>query len=138
MGGFGKGALLLGGIAGTGLVVVGNIVQSLPNSLSDNGFWIYLIGTFLVFIALELYGILALVRKPQRRWNEAALVAGFPISLMALINAVFGPDRFDVLPLPVFVAFTVLFVGMAIGLGMLGYMVQADLSEELSMSPTGP
>jgi hypothetical protein len=135
IGPLGSNVLLLGAIVGIPLVVIGDIVQAIPNSLGDNGFWIFSVGLFAIFVGLELYGILALRKKPQSRWNGLAAVAGLPVSLAGVIVAATGPTTTNDTVLAVAYPFIALFAVMAVALVMLGYLVQADLPEELTAEP---
>ena len=128
----GRNLLLLGAIIGTSAVLVGDLLQFFANQ-DDPGFGIFSAGMFIIFVCLGLYGLLALWRKPQPRWNGLAAVAGFPISLLGVIVAVYdGPNTSDqVFTIP----FVVLFVAMGVALVMLGYLVQSDLPEQISVEP---
>jgi hypothetical protein len=137
VGSLGQGALLIGATIGTALIVIGDVVQSLPNNLDDNGFGYFMYGLFVVFVALELYGVLALVYKPQARWNALALVAGLPITATAVLVALpgsggTGPNPF---PDPLAVVSAVTFAVMGVALAMLGSTVQSDLPEEITAEP---
>ncbi len=137
VGGLGQGALLIGGTAGTALIVIGNVIQSLPNNLDDNGFGTFMYGLFAVFVALELYGVLALVHTPQARWNALALVAGLPITVVAVLVVILGsagngPNPF---PDPMAAVSAGMSAVMGVALVMLGYLVQADLPEEATAEP---
>ena len=60
-------------------------------------------------------------------------MAGFPISLVGLIALIFDgqntPDPIAMMP------FVALFAIMSVALVMLGYLVQADLPEQISVEP---
>lgn len=139
VGSLGEGALLMGGIGGTALIVLGDVVQSLPNNLDDNGFVFFMLGLFMVFVALEVYGVFAFIRRPQTRWNALALVAGMPLTITAVIVAMAGPGGNGPgrLPEPWATLFALSFAVMGVALVMLGYLVQADLPEEMTAEPAG-
>lgn len=132
----GRSFLLLGSIVGTALVAVGDIVQYLTNDLDDNGFGYFMFGIFAIYGALETYGILALVRKPQLRWNGLAVVAGLPISIVGVLSALMGSSS-SVIDTPILVAFITMFFAMGVAISMLGYLVQLDLSDDLAAEPAG-
>lgn len=129
----GKLAMLVGAIGGIALVLIGDVVQSLPNNLDDNGFWIFTVGLFLTFAILELYGLVALIRRPQERWNGLAAVAGLPISIMALITASSsnGAEAGSLI-FSLAIIFISLLIIMGIALAMLGYQLQAEAPEHVS------
>ncbi len=137
VGKLGSNALLLGAIGGTVLIVVG-IIREMPAS-SDGGFGFYGNGMLVTFAALALYGVLALQRKPQPRWNGLAVLAG--VSFLFLLGApvigaalVAGPSS-EVVPTIQFLAQVLLAVVLGVALGMLGYLVQSDLQEKTSAEP---
>lgn len=129
----GKLAMLVGAIGGIVLVLIGDVVQSLPNNLDDNGFWIFMVGLFLTFATLELYGLVALIRRPQERWNGLAAVAGLPIPIIVVITA-FSSSGSEPRSLIFILAFLFvsLFTIMGISLAMLGYQLQAEAPEQIS------
>jgi hypothetical protein len=129
----GKPAMLLGALLGSILVLVGDVVQSLPNDLADNGFGIFTVGLFIIFITLELYGILAILRNPQERWNGLAAVAGLPVTVIALIVAMtLGVSEPRPLTLGIAVLSISLLAIMGVSLAMLGYQLQAETPERIS------
>jgi hypothetical protein len=129
----GRNILLIGAIIGTSAVLIGDIMQFATLDANDSGFGVFSAGVFIIFVCLGLYGLLALWQKPQPRWNGLAAVAGFPISLVGVITAVYdGPNTTD----PIFTfPFAVLFAIMCAALVMLGYLVQSDIPEQISVEP---
>jgi hypothetical protein len=132
----GRSLLLLGAIVGITLVVVGDVIQTIPNNLSDNGFGYFMYGLFTLYGVLELYGILALLRRPQPKWNGLALVAGLPVTIMAMLFAFYGNRGPAPEMPPVFVVIAV-FITMGFAHFMLGLLIQSDLPEDLAVKPVG-
>jgi hypothetical protein len=134
VGALGKNALLLGAIVGTSMVLIGDFMQFALAHMSDRGFTNFAIGLLLIFACLELYGIQALRRKPQARWNGLAAVAGFPVSAIGVIVAIAGPGS-SFVPYFVSLVFSGLMVVMGVALVMLGYLVQLVPSEDEVTNP---
>jgi hypothetical protein len=121
----GGGVLLFGAIVGGLLVVVGTLVQFItPDySLSETYYGVWLGGVLVLNICLSIFGVLALIEKPLPRLNWLPLVAGAWILLLPLLAAIMGDS-----PSPtIFIAVLVI---MTVAQVMLGYTLQADVSQE--------
>lgn len=124
VGSFGKNILLLGAIAGPAT----NIIGVYATSRVDWGWILLYSGNVVLLACLTIFGILALRVKPLPRWNGLPLIAGiwYPaFFIMFLIIQAFG---WDGSPEPIFVAAGML---QTIALGVLGYILQADMPEEM-------
>jgi hypothetical protein len=133
VGSLGTATLAIGALGGVG-VLIGDVLQVME--INDEGFTAFAIGLVLIFACMELFGILALRRKPIPRWNGLPILAGLPISAIAFLAAL-GPvlslPLGSTLPVPwVWVGALVIMGGSLV---LLGYMVQSDLSEEASAEP---
>jgi hypothetical protein len=123
------GILLFGAAVGGILVLVGMLVQFLtPDySVSETYYYVWLGGVFLLNACLSIFGILALMQKPMPRWNWLPLVAGAWIPLLSLLAVTIGPS---------FEAFLSIIIAglivMTIAQVMLGYILQADASQDLA------
>lgn len=136
VGGLARNALLLGAIGGTALMLIGDYMQSARVGQYDNGFGIWTYGLALTFVMLEVYGILALRRKPQSRWNGLAALAGAPITLLVAITALVGASN-GTPPLGVVLFVSAMMALMSVALVMLGFLVQSDLPEPMAAEPAG-
>lgn len=124
VGSFGKNILLLGAIAGPAT----NIIGAYATSRVDWGWILLFTGNAVLLACLSVFGILALRVKPLPRWNGLPLFAGiwYPaLFIMILIIQAFG---WDGSPEPIFVSAVML---QSIALGMLGYILQADVPAEM-------
>jgi hypothetical protein len=121
----GGGVLLFGAIVGGLLVVVGTLVQSTtPDySVSEAYYGVWLGGVLVLNICLSIFGVLALIEKPLPRLNWLPLVAGAWILLLPLLAGFMGDS-----PSPTI--FIAVLVFMALAQIILGYMLQADVSQE--------
>lgn len=123
VGNFGKNMLLLGAIAGPTINIIG--IYATPRV--DWGWILLFTGNAVLLACLSVFGVLALRVKPLPRWNGLPLFAGvwYPalITLILIIQA-FG---WEGSPEPIFVATVML---QSIALGVLGYILQADVPEE--------
>ena len=138
VGGLGRAALLLGGILGGTMVVIGDVMQSEAVGMWDPGFSIFFIGVLLMFVCLLVYGILAIRSSPMTRWNGLPMIAGIPVSLMGIVIVISGPSSGPTeLMDPVAIAWGAGYVLMGASLAMLGYLVQSDLSDEITGEPVG-
>lgn len=137
VGGLAKSALLLGAVGGSALMLIGDYMQSARVGQNDSGFGIFAYGLILTFVTLELYGLLALRRKPQARWNGLAAFAGAPITLLVVIAAVTGPSS-RLQSLGVILFFAALTAVMGVALIMLGILVRSDLPDQMVAEPAGP
>jgi hypothetical protein len=121
----GGGVLLFGAIVGGLLVIVGTLVQFLtPDySVSEAYYGVWLGGVLVLNLCLSIFGVLALIQKPLARWNWLPLVAGAWILLLPLLAGIIGPPSS-----PIVIAVLVI---MTIAQVMLGYVLQADTSQEM-------
>lgn len=122
----GGGVLLFGTAVGGVLVIVGTLVQFLtPDySVSETYYGVWLGGVLVLNICLSIFGVMALLEKPLPRWNWLPLVAGAWILLLPLLAEIVGSMSSPII-------ITVLFI-MTIAQVMLGYILQADSSQEMA------
>lgn len=122
----GGGVLLFGTAVGGVLVIVGTLVQFLtPDySVSETYYGVWLGGVLVLNICLSIFGVMALLEKPLPRWNWLPLVAGAWILLLPLLAEIVGSMSSPII-------ITVLFI-MTIAQVMLGYILQADASQEMA------
>ncbi|MGD8406746.1 MAG: hypothetical protein PVJ21_24020 [Anaerolineales bacterium] len=127
----GGGVLLFGAAIGGLLVIVGTLVQFLtPDySVSETYFGVWLGGVLILNLCLSIYGIMALIQKPLPRWNWLPLAAGSWIVLLPLLFGIIGSPSSPII-IAVLVIMTILQV-------MLGYILQADVTEETKISQQG-
>jgi hypothetical protein len=122
----GGGVLLFGAALGGLLVIVGTLVQFLtPDySVSEAYYGVWLGGVLVLNLCLSIFGILALIQKPFPRWNWLPLVAGAWILLLPLLAGIIGSPSS-----PIIIAVLVI---MMIAQVMLGYLLQADVPQEMA------
>jgi hypothetical protein len=128
------GAILLFGIViGLFLVIGGALVQFLTtdSSVSESYYYVWLGGVFVLYVGLSIFGILALIEKPLPRWNWLPLAAGAWLPLLPLLASImdFSLSLNYTLILTIIIAGLVL---MTIAQVMLGYILQADASQEMA------
>ena len=125
--GIGGGFLLFGAVVGGVLTLVGTFGQMFAPvySVSESYYGVWFGGTYILFFCLCLFGVNALVEKPLPRWNVLPLVSGLWFTILPLL---FGIGSVSV------EAFLIIaiagFVVMAVAQIMLGYILQADASQE--------
>ena len=123
----GKSFLLIGAIAGPAIGFLG-VIGAVAKVIMWAEFLLYA-GNVVLLACLTIFGISVLRTKPLPRWNGLPLIAGlwFPMLLpsMMLANANGAPGS-----LILNVAKGVLLL-QSIALFMLGYMLQANVSEEI-------
>jgi hypothetical protein len=123
VGSIGKNLLLLGAIAGPVINIIG--VYATPRV--DWGWILLFTGNAVLLACLAIFGILALRVKLLPRWNGLPLLAGiwYPaLFIMILTTQAFG---WEGSPELVFLTAVAL---QSIALGVLGYVLQADVPEE--------
>jgi hypothetical protein len=122
----GGGVLLFGAALGGLLVIVGTLVQFLtPDySVSEAYYGVWLGGVLVLNLCLSIFGVLALIQKPFPRWNWLPLVAGAWILLLPLLAGIIGSPSS-----PIIIAVLVI---MMIAQVMLGYLLQADVPQEMA------
>ena len=127
----GGGFLLFGAIVGGLLVVVGILVQFLtPDySVSITYYYVWLGGVAILNVCLLLFGFVAFFEKPLPRWNWLPLAAGSWIVLLPLLAGITGFQSSSVI-IAGLVIMTILQV-------MLGYMLQADGTDDIKTSQQG-
>jgi hypothetical protein len=118
--------LLFGAIVGGLLVAVGTLVQFItPDySVSETYYYVWLGGVLVLNLCLSIFGVLALIEKPLPRWNWLPLVAGAWILLLPLLAAIMGDSLSPTIIIAVLVIMTVAQI-------VLGYLLQADASQEI-------
>jgi hypothetical protein len=128
----GGGVLLFGAIVGGLLVVVGTLVQFItPDySVSETYYFVWLGGVLVLNLCLSIFGVLALIEKPLPRWNWLPLVAGAWILLLPLLAAIMGDSLSPTIIIAVLVIMTVAQI-------VLGYLLQADASQEMATACNG-
>jgi uncharacterized membrane protein len=124
VGGFGRNILLLGAIAGPAINIIG--VYATPRV--DWGWILLFSGNAVLLACLTIFGILAVRMKPLPRWNGLPLFAGIWYPALFSITFIVQAFGWDGSPEPIFVAGVML---QSIALGMLGYILQADVPEEM-------
>ena len=129
--GVGGGMLLFGAIVGGLLVVIGTLVQFLtPDyAVSETYYGIWLGGVLILNLCLSIFGFLALMENPLPRWNWLPLVAGAWILLLPLLAGIVGSPSS-----PIIIAVLVI---MTFAQVMLGYMLQADVTDDTETSQQG-
>ncbi|HKJ38274.1 MAG TPA: hypothetical protein VJ972_05835 [Anaerolineales bacterium] len=127
----GGGFLLFGAIVGGLLVTVGDLVQFFtPDySVSETYYGVWLGGVVILNFCLLLFGFVALFEKPLPRWNWLPLAAGSWIVLLPILAGITGFQSSSVI-IAGLVVMTILQI-------MLGYILQADLTEETKASQQG-
>jgi len=127
----GSGVLLFGSVVGGLLVIVGTLVQFLtPDySVSETYYGVWLGGVLVLNLCLSIFGVMALLEKPLPRLNWLPLVAGAWILLLPLLAGIVGS-----MSSPIIIAILVI---MTIAQVMLGYILQADGTEETRTSHQG-
>lgn len=123
VGRFGKNILLLGAIGGPVVNILG--VYATPRV--DWGWILLFTGNAVILACLTIFGILALRLKPLPRWNGLPLLAGIWYPALFIITLTIQAFGWDGSPEPIFVAAVTL---QSIALGVLGYILQADVPEE--------
>ena len=128
----GGGFLLFGAIVGGLMVIVGILVQFLtPDySVSETYYNVWLGGVVILNVCLLLFGFVALFEKPFPRWNWLPLVAGASLPIIPLLARITGGSPSS----PIIMAVLVI---MAVAQAMLGYMLQANVTEETKISQQG-
>lgn len=124
----GGGVLLFGAVVGGLLVIVGTLVQFLtPDySVSEAYYGVWLGGVLVLNLCLSIFGMMALLEKPLPRWNWLPLVAGAWILFLPLLAGIIGS-----MSSPIIIAVLVI---MTIAQAMLGYTLQADVTEDTKTS----
>ena len=127
----GGGFLLFGAIVGGLLVTVGDLVQFFtPDySVSETYYGVWLGGVVILNVCLLLFGFVALFEKPLPRWNWLPLAAGSWIVLLPILAGITGFQSSSVI-IAGLVVMTILQI-------MLGYILQANLTEETKASQQG-
>ncbi|MGD8406744.1 MAG: hypothetical protein PVJ21_24010 [Anaerolineales bacterium] len=127
----GGGILLSGAIVGGLLVIIGTLVQFItPDySVSDTYYYVWVSGVFVLNVCMSIYGVLALTQKPLPRWNWLPLVAGAWILLLPLLAVIISSPSTPII-------ITVLVI-ITIAQVMLGYMLQADVTDDTKISQQG-
>jgi len=125
----GGGVLLFGAIVGGLLLIGGEWGQyfSRVYSVGVTYFGVWVGGLLVLHICLFIFGIVMIIKKPLPRWNWIPLFAGIWVPLLLLLAPILGND--DSPSQKVFVI--AVFVIMTVAQVMLGYMLQANVSEEL-------
>lgn len=123
----GSAILLFGIVIGLILIIGGALVQFLTTdySVSETYYYVWLGGVFVLYVGLSIFGILALIEKPLPRWNWLPLAAGVWLPLMPLLAGIMEYS----LSLTIIIAGLVL---MTIAQVMLGYILQADTTQEVT------
>jgi hypothetical protein len=119
-GGFGKNGLLIGAILGS--------VTSISGVLLAMKYWMLVYGGHTVLLAgLAVFGMVVLYKKPLPRWNVLPLIAGFWHPLIFFIP-ILTSVNFGERPMSIINYVLLLIQGAA--LVALGYILQADASQE--------
>ena len=118
----GSGVLLFGAIGG----ILG---QSLAPyySVAATYFGVWMGGLLVLHICLFIFGIVMFIKKTLPRWNWIPLFAGMWVPLLLLLSGILGNG--DSPSQRIFVI--TVSVMMTVAQVMLGYMLQANMPEEL-------
>lgn len=125
--------LLFGIVIGLILIIGGALVQFLTtdSSVSESYYYVWLGGVFVLYVGLSIFGILALIEKPLPRWNWLPLAAGAWLPLVPLLASMM--DYLLSLNYPLILLIIIAgLVLMTIAQIMLGYILQADASQEMA------
>jgi hypothetical protein len=122
VGGFGKNILLIGAILGSVTSISGVLLAMKYATLVYAGPAVLLAG-------LAVFGIVVLYKKPLPRWNVLPLIAGFWYPLLFFIPMVTSVN-FGERPMNIINYVLLLIQGAA--LVALGYILQADTSQEIA------
>jgi len=127
----GGGFLLFGAIVGGLMVIVGTLVQFLtPDySVSETYYNVWLGGVVILNVCLLLFGFVALFEKPLPRWNWLPLAAGSWIVFLPILAGITG-FQFASVIIAGLVIMTILQI-------MLGYILQADVTDDIKTSQQG-
>ena len=130
VGGFGRNILLIGAILGPLTTLSGFVIGGFTG---DERLWILLyVGVAVLLACLTLFGIVALYKKPLRRWNGIPVIAGlwFPILILYWFMPSITPDALEGRPeIPESVVIVLLTI-QSIALAALGYILKSDVPEE--------
>ena len=122
VGGFGKNILLIGAILGSVTSISGVLLAMKYGTLVYAGPAVLLAG-------LAVFGMVVLYKKPLPRWNVLPLIAGFWYPLLFFIPMVTSVN-FGERPMNIINYVLLLIQGAA--LVALGYILQADTSQEIA------
>jgi len=131
----GRGVLLFGAFVGTLLIIVGILGQfSTPDySVASTYFGVWIGGLLVLHICLFIFGILIFIKKPLPRLNWLPLVAGMWIPLLPFLAVILGGTMVDSPSSNMEKnVVTAISVAMTIAQVMVGYMLQADASHEMT------
>jgi len=131
----GGGVLLFGAIVGGVLLIVGALMQYLTPyySVSVTYFWAWIGGLLVLHICLFIFGIVMFIKKPLLHWNWLPLAAGMWVPLLLLLSGILGDG--DSPSSKVFVI--TVFTTMTIAQVLLGFMLQADVTDAAKTSQQG-
>lgn len=131
VGGPGKNILLIGAILGSLISIIGYFGEVGPLGGWYYSIWVLIFaGVILLFACLMLFGVIALFKKPLPRWNWLPLVAGIGFPFLYLLAVITGsPNPFGLL--------IVVLAFQSVALVMLGYMLQADVTDDTKTSQQG-
>jgi len=131
----GSGVLLFGAIVGGLLLVVGTLGQFLaPNySVSVTYFGVWIGGLLVLHICLFIFGIVMFIKKPLPRWNWIPLFAGMWVPLLLLLSGILGDGNSPSQRIFVIAVSVIMTVAQV----MLGYMLQADVTDDIKPSQQG-
>ena len=131
----GGGILLFGAIVGGLFLIVGALMQFLaPDySIAVTYFGVWMGGLLVLHICLFIFGILMFIKKPLPRWNWIPLFAGMGVPLLLLLSGIL--ENGDSPSQRIFVI--AVSVMMTVAQVMLGYMLQADVTDDIKPSQQG-
>ena len=136
----GSGVLLFGAIGGGLLLIVGILGQSLAPyySVAATYFGVWMGGLLVLHICLFIFGIVMFIKKTLPRWNWIPLFAGMWVPILMLLAVILGGNMVDS-PSSNLEKNTVtaIFVTMTVAQVLLGYMLQADVTDDLETSQQG-
>jgi hypothetical protein len=96
--------------------------------MSESYYGVWFIGTYILFACLTIFGIIALTAKPLPHWNALPLLSGlwFTNHPSAIVWDRKGLGR------GILIISIAGFIVMAVTQVMLGYIPQADASQEMA------
>jgi hypothetical protein len=97
---------------------------------SDDWWPVWAYSFVLMFASLLVFGIVALRDKPLPRWNALPIFVGIWLPLLFLVSEIYERITGDWLEIDNIAGFLI-FLAVAIGLGLLGYTLQDDSHKEV-------
>jgi len=128
VGSFGRNVLEAGAFIGVVISYIGLTLAWFINSL----FFLIYTGPAILLACLSIFGVLALIYRPMPRWNALPLIAGiwYPVFFLDLVVTRVMTGRW---PSVTFQSTDLILMLLpCIGVMAIGYILQADSSQELT------